>query len=235
MPPERQRKTRAIAPKPVLDRPAQAINEFLESLLEPVQEYHPPQEVREAIALAQLETQPKTQVTAQVTTEVASQLENPPATAIETQTASLISAQQSLPDYAAEAFQCLLFRASGNDFAIPLISLHSIFKRSQKPAKLPGQPHWHRGVLVHRENKIGLVDLGALLGEQADASAAELVIVLEDGRFGLICSEIFRPLRLTPDQVKWRHQRQERPWMLGALKEQLCPLIDTQALLAMLA
>jgi purine-binding chemotaxis protein CheW len=224
-----------LQPTPaILDAPAQAIDDFLETLLEPVQEYHPRQEVP-----SQVKTKAKTGLKVEVKTEVRPQVPPPE---VETLTANIPQTQTSVeippsprqPDFTQEPFQCLLFSTSGMDFAIPLVTLHSIVKLTQSPAALPGQPPWHRGVLLHRQARVGLVDLGQLLGKSASAGVSPFVVILGEGRFGLLCDQIYRPQAIAPDQVKWRRQRVDRPWMLGTLREQLCPLIDTQALLRML-
>lgn len=208
--------------RPTFDAPTQAIDEFLECLLEPVQEYHPSQEVLEQrrIALEQAAAV-KEEVQVEEVVEMQAASESAPL-------------QPVIPSYAEHPFQCLLFRASGSDFAIPLVMLHSIVKPSKAAAALPGQPVWHRGILLHRDQRVGLVDLGQLLSGTAETESTPFVIILGEGRFGLLSAEIFRPITLEADQVKWRKRRNERPWMMGTLREQLCPLIDAEALLRML-
>jgi purine-binding chemotaxis protein CheW len=208
-----------------LDQPAKAIDEFLESLLESVQEYHPAQEVKVA------DPAPAKPVVQQETvSEVVSEV------AVEQQVESADEGpEKALPAWCDQPFQCLLFRAGDAEFAIPLAELSGIVKWDVPPRKLPGQPQWHKGVMQYREGKTSVVDLvRLLLGEHASREEANFIIVFDEGRFGLICSELFRPVTLVKEQVKWRMQRRQRPWMLGTLREQLCPLLDVAALAAML-
>ncbi|MEO5343756.1 MAG: chemotaxis protein CheW [Gammaproteobacteria bacterium SHHR-1] len=231
---------RQTQPAPgALHGPAQAIDEFLETLLEPVREYHPRQEALARQRQEQEEQQgqqtalrPPDVLTPAVVALPQVALEVPLTERVEdSEIETRVEISTPLPAYAEQPFQCLLFRASGNDFAIPLVTLHSIVKQTRAPATLPGQPAWHAGLLLHRQQRIGLVDLGVLLTGAPATGPSPFVVILGEGRFGLLCTEIFRPQTINPDQVKWRQQRRDRPWMMGTLREQLCPLIDTQALL----
>ncbi len=232
--PQQQRKKQPPEPEP-LGRPTQALDEFLEMLLEPIEEYHPQQEVKEPPQAVR--------ETPAVVVPVQPDLAPSPVPVEETRETvqtkvETVSEPPALPEYTRQPFQCLLFRASGAAFAIPLVTLHSIVKLSEEPASLPGQPAWHRGILIHREQRVGLVDLGRVIGEASSSEPSPFVIILDEGRFGLLATEIFRPQMLEQDQVKWRQPgtrvANDRAWMLGTLRKQLCPLIDTDILLGKL-
>ena len=203
------------------DRPSTAVDDFLESLLAPVDEYRPQQEIllpkvrmpviEESVAKVPVATE-------QPDTAVPPPVEN-----------------TALPEYFDRPFQCLLFKAAGSDFAVPLVSLSGIIKWDGKAGKLPGQPAWHRGVMSYRDGKMALVDLSSLLKmEKASESKSGFILTIDNGRFGLICDAVYRPLTLEKEQVKWRPKRVDRRWMLGTLREQLCPLVDMEALAKML-
>lgn len=192
------------------DQPATAVDDFLESLLAPVDEYRPKQE----LLLPKVKPASKQSVATE-------------------QAAPAVDA--GLPEYFDQPFQCLFFKAGGSEFAVPLVSLSGIIKWDGKAGKLPGQPNWHRGVINYRNGKLSLVDLTVLLGmDRPLESGKGFVLAIDEGRFGLICESVYRPLTLRKEQVKWRQKRADRRWMLGTLREQLCPLVDMTALAAML-
>jgi purine-binding chemotaxis protein CheW len=197
------------------DRPATAVDDFLESLLAPVDEYRLTQEL--------LLPKVKPPLAEQSVTK-----------AVDAAEQAAPSTEAALPDYFDQPFQCLFFKVGGSEFAVPLVSLSGIVKWNGKAGKLPGQPDWHRGVINYRDGKMALVDLSTLLGMDKPLQTSTFILAIDEGRFGLICESVYRPLTLRKEQVKWRQKRTDRRWMLGTLREQLCPLVDMVALAAML-
>lgn len=229
-------------PRPASGQSTQAVDEFLEALLEPVQEYRPAQErsqfakpkpapkpVAAPAAVQPLPTKPalpKIRLPERFTQPKVELAEKP---------AVKIPPPKPQPDPFDQPFQCLLFRTQGSEFAVPLATLSGILKWDGKSSKLPGQPSWHRGVINYREGKLGLVDLDVLLGVRPHEDGNQgFVLAFAEGRFGLLCKELLPPKTLNRDDIKWREDRGDRLWSLGTLREQLCPLMDMQALEAML-
>lgn len=224
-------------PRSASGQPVQAVDEFLESLLEPVQEYHPaqgdqqPQQqetrlVRPELSTPQAESLPKVRLPERLTQPKVEEVVKP---------APEAKKPKPRPSLFDQPFQCLLFRTLGSEFAVPLASLSGILHWDGQSTKLPGQPVWHRGVIPYREGKLGLVDLDVLLGVRPlEDEPKTYILSFADGRFGVLCKELLPPKTLYKDDVKWREDRSDRPWSLGTLREQLCPLLDLEEIEAML-
>lgn len=226
----------AQRPRSASGQPVQAVDEFLESLLEPVQEYHPAQEQRQQQPQPQkaepkplrptAEPQPRVRLPERLTKPKVEQAVKPQAE---------VKPPKPLPSLFDQPFQCLLFRTLGSEFAVPLASLSGILRWDGQSTKLPGQPNWHRGVIPYREGKLGLVDLDALLGvKPLEDEPKTYILSFAEGRFGILCKELLPPKTLYKDDVKWRENRTDRPWSLGTLREQLCPLLDLAEIETML-
>jgi two-component system, chemotaxis family, sensor kinase CheA len=84
--------------------------------------------------------------------------------------------------------QALLFRIGGRDYAVPLGAVVEIARAGELTVQSLGV----REVFRLREEVLGLVRLGRLLGQEDAPSAASFVIVLqrEEGRFGILVDEL---------------------------------------------
>ncbi len=134
------------------------------------------------------------------------------------------------PEWSEGEFKVLVVRIGQLRFAVPLVCLNSIARLQDQDAlsTIPGQPEWHRGVMVYREQKLVVVDLGSLLQMQAGEITADHMLVIGDGRYGLACGAIEEQLTLRADGVKWRLETDQRDWLLGMLPEQMCALLDLE-------
>ena len=84
--------------------------------------------------------------------------------------------------------QALLFRVGGRDYAVPLGAVVEIARSGEVPLQSLGA----REVFRLREEVLGLVRIGRLLGQEAAESASSFVIVLqrEEGRFGILVDDL---------------------------------------------
>ena len=91
-----------------------------------------------------------------------------------------------------ERQELLTFRASGQNYALPVLSVQEI-RRFESPMKLPGAPHALLGVLNLRGQVIPIVDLRTVLAI-GDANFSELtvtVVLQWEGRaFGLVVDSV---------------------------------------------
>lgn len=231
-PPSRQ------SPRAKPGQSAQVVDEFLEALLEPVQEYHPAQEQAPTLARKTLRQRQEQPGQAATLAERLPKVRLPTRLAppkVEVQPEVQRPSAKPRPGLYDQPFQCLLFHTLGSEFAVPLAALSGILRWDGQAAKLPGQPVWHRGVIPYRDGKLGLVDLDVLLGVRTLEDVPETyILAFAEGRFGLLCKELLPPKTLTKEDVKWRKERGDRPWSLGTLREQLCPLMDLDEIEALL-
>lgn len=138
-----------------------------------------------------------------------------------------------------EHFQALFFQVAGLTLAVPLITLGGIH-RLDKISTLVGKPAWFKGVMLHREEKISVVDTAMwVMPEKYDQKLAETLnyqylIMLGDSLWGLASDKLINTVTLTKDEVKWRKSGGKRPWLAGMVKERMCALVDVYQLITML-
>lgn len=136
-------------------------------------------------------------------------------------------------------FQALFFEVSGLKLAVQLTELGGIHQL-EKVSPLFGKPDWFNGVMLHRDEKLSVVDTARwVMPEKYDEKLAEslnyqYLIMLDDSCWGLACERIVTTAVLKPDDVKWRETTGKRPWLAGMVKEKMCALVNVQQLIAML-
>lgn len=142
-----------------------------------------------------------------------------------------------MPDWAQQEFQALFFKVEHMILATPLHELSRTINLNRKIGKIPGQPSWFMGLLDDQDNRVGVLDTGQLVfgkqrGSQRDRETHPFkqILITVDNRWGLACDEVLSIGRLQPDKVRWRTQRQHRPWLIGTVIEELTAIIDVQML-----
>ncbi len=136
-------------------------------------------------------------------------------------------------------FQALFFKVAGLTVAVPLTELGGIHNMG-KLNNIFGKPDWFKGVMVHREEKLNVVDTARWVmpekfTEELEASLDyQYLIMLKDSPWGLSCEQLVNTVTLTQDDVKWREASGKRPWLAGLIKEKMCALLDVDSLIALL-
>ncbi|MDF3936784.1 CheW domain-containing protein [Pseudomonas citronellolis] len=139
------------------------------------------------------------------------------------------------PLWAAEPFECLLFDVAGLTLAVPLVCLGSIYPLSGKElTPLFGQPDWFLGILPSQSGNLKVLDTARWVMPERYRDdyreGLQYVISVQGYEWGLAVHQVSRSVRLNPSEVKWRSQRQQRPWLAGTVIEQMCALLDVSAL-----
>jgi purine-binding chemotaxis protein CheW len=134
------------------------------------------------------------------------------------------------PQWAQSRFDVLLFSVSGLTLAVPLISLGQIQPLTDELTPLFGQADWFMGLQPTRAGKIRTVNTAKfVMPERYDESflkTAKYVVSINGVPWGLAVDSVNQPIRLHPDDVKWRSDRSKRPWLAGTVKEHMCALLD---------
>lgn len=136
-------------------------------------------------------------------------------------------------------FQALFFSVAGLTLAVPLTELGGIHNL-EKPGPLFGKPNWFMGVMLHREEKLNVVDTAKwVMPEKCneileDSLKYKYLIMLGDSGWGLACEELVNTVNLVSNDVKWRDVGGKRPWLAGMVKEKMCAMLDVKQLVAML-
>ena len=168
-------------------------------------------------------------------------------TAVEVETEPQIQTKKSLAefkidpdkDYRKGSFQAMFFDVAGLIVAVPLIELGGIHN-VDKINSLVGKPDWFKGVMLHREEKINVVDTALwVMPEKCDQTLKnslnyQYIIMLNNSHWGLMAENLIDTVTLNHEDVKWLEGSQKRPWLAGLVKERMCALLDVNALIHML-
>jgi len=136
-------------------------------------------------------------------------------------------------------FQALYFDVAGLTIAVPLIELGGIHQ-IEKTTALMGKPDWFKGVMIHRDKKINVVDTALwVMPEKCDANMKEslnyqYIIMLKDSAWGLMAENLVDTVTLNQEQVKWSDSLSKRPWLAGLVKDKMCALLDVDSLIELL-
>ncbi|MFJ7883172.1 chemotaxis protein CheW [Pseudomonas sp. NPDC096917] len=139
------------------------------------------------------------------------------------------------PAWASEPFECLLFDVAGLTLAVPLVCLGSIYSlQGRELTPLFGQPEWFLGILPSQSGKLNVLDTArwVMPDRYRDdfREGLQYVISVQGYEWGLAVHQVSRSLRLDPNQIKWRSQRGQRPWLAGTVIEHMCALLDVAEL-----
>jgi purine-binding chemotaxis protein CheW len=143
------------------------------------------------------------------------------------------------PQWANEAFDCLLFDVQGLRLGLPLVSLGSIYPLDREAmSAMPGQSRCFLGTSAMLGQQFSVVDTAQMvMPERADpakSKAYRYLVTLEHSRWALAVTAIDVAKRFEPDEVHWRSLRTQRPWLAGTIRSQMVALMDPQALCELL-
>ena len=144
------------------------------------------------------------------------------------------------PAWASEPFECLLFDVAGLTLAVPLVCLGSIYSLAgQELTPLFGQPDWFLGILPSLSGNLKVLDTARWVMpdryREDFQQGLQYVISVQGYEWGLAVHQVSRSLRLDPNEIKWRTQRSQRPWLAGTVIEHMCALLDVAALAELIA
>ncbi|TBU95369.1 CheW domain-containing protein [Phytopseudomonas dryadis] len=144
------------------------------------------------------------------------------------------------PEWAQEPFECLLFDVAGLTLAVPLVCLGSIYPLAgQELTPLFGQPDWFLGILPSQSGNLKVLDTARWVMpdryREDFRQGLQYVISVQGYEWGLAVHQVSRSIRLEPDEIKWRGQRAQRPWLAGTVIEHMCALLDVAALAELIA
>lgn len=164
---------------------------------------------------------------------VAAEPEEPRASTIPEETST---EPARVPDWGRPEFQVVCFRIGRMVLAAPLAEVRRIERLddSTKVTALPGKPDWFQGIARFQGELIQLADAGLLISGKRSAPVdgdRRHVLLLNDGRWGLVCGDIVGLVRLHESDVSWRANQKRRAWAVGTIKDRLCVLVDPSNLI----
>jgi purine-binding chemotaxis protein CheW len=147
---------------------------------------------------------------------------------------SPIAGPQARPEWAEKPFECLIFTVAGLQLAVPLVLLGGVHRIEDDVRSMPGSPAWYMGIRPSRDKNLRVVDSAEwIMAGRAPANARanyRFVIHLNNSDWGLACDNVAQSFTLSPQQVRWRTSRSQRPWLAGTVIEQMCALLDVQSM-----
>lgn len=150
-----------------------------------------------------------------------------------------ITPAKRLKSYREGSFQAMFFDVAGLIIAVPLIELGGIHNK-EKTTSLIGKPDWFKGVMLHREAKINVVDTARWVmpekcnEELMSAINYQYVIMLSNSQWGLSAENLVDTVTLEQNDVKWLESSNKRPWLAGLVKNRMCALLDVDSLIQLL-
>lgn len=144
------------------------------------------------------------------------------------------------------SFECLAFHVRGLMLAIPRTDACGVvtdpsflnrINRKSRQSRLQGQS-WLLGVLKYHNDEIMTMDIAEIaippeiraeLVNPPGAPAA--VILVQDGRMGVICDNLPVVMIVTPEEVCWSRTPKPCPWLAGVIAKR-CALLDATMLCA---
>ncbi len=142
-------------------------------------------------------------------------------------------------NYRNGSFQAMFFDVAGLTIAVPLIELGGIHN-DDKTTSLMGKPDWFTGVMLHRDEKINVVNTALwVMPEKCDETLKnslnyQYVVMLGNSHWGLSAESLVDTVTLEQEDVKWLDAPNKRPWLAGLVKERMCALLDVESLIKLL-
>ena len=136
-------------------------------------------------------------------------------------------------------FQAMFFEVAGLIVAVPLVELGGIHSNN-KATPLMGKPDWFKGVMLHRDEKINVVDTALwVMPEKCDQALLsalnyQYIIMLNNSEWGLSAEKLIDTVTLKQEDVKWLDTPNKRPWLAGLVKNRMCALLDVDSLIKLL-
>lgn len=149
----------------------------------------------------------------------------------------------TVPEWANEPFQILLFEVAGLKLAVPLIELSSVITWNDNITEMPGSADFYMGILQHLDYRIAVIDTAKmvlpinkqheLIGDDPRERVKHIVLI-DDYRWGLACDKIGEVITLQPEEVRWRTSKSRRGWLAGTVIDHMCALLNSEGFAAML-
>ena len=158
---------------------------------------------------------------------------------IATQKSQGVLAINKEQSYRKGSFQAMFFDVAGLIIAVPLIELGGIHNTA-KTNSLVGKPDWFKGVMVHRDEQINVVDTARwVMPEKCDQALLDkldykYIIMLGNSQWGVLAENLVDTVTLEQEDVKWLDKASKRPWLAGLVKDRMCAMLEVNAFVQLL-
>lgn len=142
------------------------------------------------------------------------------------------------PPWAQTSFDILLFDVCGLKLAVSMETLGRIIKVEHDTSQIIGKPDWFIGAYHESDQHLYVVDTAKFIMPEKGFDLAKdgfgYLIQLQRSDWTLACKEVYKTVRISPEQVKWRSQKGKRQWLAGTVIEHMCALVHVDTLIELL-
>jgi len=142
------------------------------------------------------------------------------------------------PPWAQTSFDILLFDVCGLKLAVSMETLGRIIKVEHDTSQIIGKPPWFIGAYHESDQHLYVVDTAKFIMPEKGFDLArdgfDYLIQLQRSDWTLACKEVYKTVRISPEQVKWRSQKGKRQWLAGTVIEHMCALVHVDTLIELL-
>ena len=175
------------------------------------------------------------------------QVEAPPEISVDTSIESALEISQEpevelaypdAPPWAQTSFDILLFDVCGLKLAVSMETLGRIIKVEHDTSQIIGKPPWFIGAYHESDQHLYVVDTAKFIMPEKGFDLArdgfDYLIQLQRSDWTLACKEVYKTVRISPEQVKWRSQKGKRQWLAGTVIEHMCALVHVDTIIELL-
>jgi purine-binding chemotaxis protein CheW len=142
------------------------------------------------------------------------------------------------PIWAQDTFDILVVNVQGINLALPLTTLDAIHPIENNLTPLFGQAEWFMGLQKILTGHVKVIDTARYImperykkGRQDQLSYS---VAINGSGWSLAVDEIHQPQLTYPEDIRWRVNRDKRPWVAGTVTEHMCILLDIPVLVDLL-
>lgn len=140
------------------------------------------------------------------------------------------------PIWAERPFQVLTFEIAGVLYAVPLSALNGIVPMPSRLTRVPTTIPWFIGLFRNRDINVKVIDVEKLWQSEATVKPREwndqaFIVLIDEGRFGFVVHCVKTILKVSQDDVQWRHQPGLNGVLRGNIVANMASLIDIGALI----
>lgn len=148
-----------------------------------------------------------------------------------------------IPDWGNRVFQAMVFKVGELSLAVPLVELAGVVEWRPDPADNIDVNGFYLGRQPHAGQSVMVFDVARFIfpAERFEAlccpepySRISRIILIDKGKIGLACDEVFEVISIQPDQVNWRSEKTRRKWLAGTMLEQLTVVLDARTMAELL-
>lgn len=143
-----------------------------------------------------------------------------------------LSAEISVsPDaiFSAGDTRAIIFHVGKTKLALPVRLVNAVIDWNRNISVMPDQGPHIAGSFQYQGNTARVLDTSFLLNSEESSDNRHdygKIIVLNESRYGIACHKIDSMMAFDYRNIKWRRDRNTRPWYAGVEIAEMCLIID---------